>query len=603
MKNGMKFLAIFMVFCMVIAGTVACGSSQTTESETTASSSTSGSAATSDTATTPAAVDYSKAEPVTFDVFSQTANFTGAQGGWFGKILKDKFNLTLNVISGQGEGLSLFQTRSAAGSLGDIIIFGSNIQNFVDSITAGLLMDMTSLLASEGKFITETYPLAVERMRTDYGNGTAVYGLPNNCTTEKATTSSDGNDMTYGNYLVWSAYKAAGSPQINTLEDLLPVLQKMQQAVPVASNGKKTYGFSLFKDWDGTMMSNAKQYACCYGVDEWGYLLVNATGDKYESILDPNGLYYRNLKFYHDANKLGLLDPDSATQTFSDMTDKLKYGQILANWWPWCCQGQYNTAANVAKTADHEPDGYVLIPIKDQKIYSNGFYPSGSNYEIAIGSKCKDPSRAMALLNWLYSPEGAETSYDGPRGLTWELVGGKGVLTEFGKVAVLDPKTEVSADWGGGTYEDGQNKLNDFRFVAENTTDPNTGEPYIYSRWTSYNVSTDLMVEWSEKIGGGAKTVHEFLEKNNMITVAPGTNIQNPVLDTDTTTKSNNVRTIIRKYSWLMVMTKDDTEFNNYWNQMITEAKQQGIDDIDKVYIAQWEKLRDARAEAAATAQ
>lgn len=594
MKKAKSFLAISIALAMVV-GMTACNGNGSSSSESTASGDSSTTAAAAE------AKDWSKADPITFDVFSQTANFNGEQGGWFGKILKDKFNVTLNIISGQGEGQNLFTTRSAAQDLGDIIIFGSNIQNFVDSATAGLLTDMVPLLEKEGQFVTETYPLAVNRMKKDYGEGTKVWGLPNQCTTEKATVSLDGNDLTYGNYMLLSAYKAAGSPKINTLEDILPALQKMQKAVPTASNGKSTYGFSLFKDWDGRIMCTAKQFCCVYGYDEWGFLLVNAMGDKYESVLADDGQYYRNLKLYHDANKLGLLDPDSATQDHATLGDKLKAGQILCDWWPWDCQGQYNTQERVTKSESNpNPDGYVLVPIADQKIFSNGFSPSGGNYQVAIGSKCDDPERAMALINWLYTPEANELIQNGPKGLTWELKDGKPVMTEEGLSIVKNPKSDMPAEYGGGTYEDGQCKLADFKFVAENGTDPNFGEPYLYSRWSSYSTDTDLMKEWSSTIGEGAATVHEYLDSKKQVAVAPGTAIQTPTLDTDTTTKQNSIQDVIRNYSWKMVMTKDDKEFDSYWASMKKEAKELGIDDVDKVYLAQYEKLKQARADAAA---
>jgi len=558
-------------------------------------------------ATSSGATDYSKADAETLTVFSQTANFTGTQGGWFAKILKDKFNVTLKIISGQGDGANLYNTRSASGDLGDIIIYGSNIQNFTDSITAGLLTDLTPLLATDGQYVQKTYPKSIEYMKETYGNKTAVYGIPNNLATEKATESSDGNDLTYGNYMLWSAYKAAGSPTISTLEDLLPALKKMQTAHPKADNGKKTYGFSLFKDWDGTMMSNAKQYTCMYGYDEWGFMLIYADGSKEESILDPNGQYYRNLKLYHDANKEGLLDPDSYAQSQSDFQTKLQNGQILSDWWQWCCQPQYNTTERTASSYSNSTtgvsgaDGYVLIPISDEKIITNGFKPAGANYEVAIGSKCADKNRAMAVINYMYTPEGAESTYDGPEGLNWELKDGKPTLTDFGKKALFDPaNSTVSDDYGGGKYQDGQNKLGDFKFVAQYSNDPNFSEPFYYDAWSSYNsTTTDLMKDWSAAITDGEVVTHKFLDKNNQTIVIPGTTVQEPVLTTEVSAAKTTVSTIIRKYSWKMVMTTSDTEFTTYWNSMISEAKAAGIDDVDEQYMAQWKLLAAARKEAA----
>lgn len=591
MKKLKQILTVSLAAALMLS-TAACKSQNTSSANSSKSAST---------------TDFSNATPIKLTVFSQTANFSGTQGGWFAKILKDKFKVTLQIISGQGDGANLYQTRSASGNLGDIIIFGSNIQNFTDSVKANLLTDLTPYLSTQGKYIKEHYPKAISRMKTDYGSGKAVYGLPNSVSANKATDSSDGNDLTYGNYMLWSAYKAAGMPTINTLEDLLPALQKMQKAHPKADNGKKTYGFSLFKDWDGDLMSNNKQYTCLYGYDEWGFNLIKADGSEFQSILDTKGQYYRNLKLYFHANQQGLLDPDSYAQSQSDHSEKLKNGQILTNWWAWDCQSQYNTAERTSNSYKNTTtgvtgaDGYVFIPVKDEKIISNGFSPSGVNYEICIGSKCADKARAMALINWMYSPEGVETAFDGPKGLTWNIKDGKPYVTDFGKTALLNPKSKIDSKWGGGTYEDGQDKLNDFKCVAENSTDPTFGEPYLYSRWTSYQsaTQTDLIKEWSSKIAGGAKTVHEYCENNNQIDIAPGTAIQTPVLSTSVATTENNVKSIITTYSWKCAMSKTQSEFDTNWNTMVKQAKAAGIASVDSAYKAQWQKLAAARKAAA----
>ena len=61
---------------------------------------------------------------IVVDVFDSLANVQGIQSGWFAKIVKDKFNMELNIIAPNvsGGGDTLFEVRSAAGNLGDLII-------------------------------------------------------------------------------------------------------------------------------------------------------------------------------------------------------------------------------------------------------------------------------------------------------------------------------------------------------------------------------------------------------------------------------------------------------------------------------------------------
>ena len=555
---------------------------------------------------TASSTNYSKAKPITLEVFSQTANYSGTQGGWFGKILKDKFKVTLKIISGQGVGANLYTTRSAAGNLGDIIIMG-DLNKFNDAVKAGLVADITSLAPKYASYVTKNFPKAISRMKTDFGKGKKIYGFPSEVATEKATVSSDGPDLWFSNFMLYSAYMKAGAPKINTMEDLLPVVQKMQKARPIADNGKKTYGFSLFKDWDGSLMTSAKQYACIEGGwDEWGFNLVSPSGDKIQSLLDKNGQYYRNLKFYHNASKMGLVDPDSYAQTESDWATKLQNGQTLTCWWN-LCEGQYNTEQHTAanwkntSTGVTGPDGYVMVPIKDEKVRTDGFAPAGANYAMAVGSKNADKPRTVALINWLYSPEGMECSFNGPKGVTWttDKNGKNPRLTSLGKAAVNNPSTKMPTSAGGGTYQDGQDKLADFHCVNYNSKDPKTGEAYIYSAWKSYqSAPTALVKAWSKNIAGGASNVHEYLNKNKQLGVVIGSQIHTPQLSTTQTTESNSIQSIVRQYSWKMAMTTSDSEFDSDWAALVSQAKQAGLADVDKTFQSQYKKLKASRAAA-----
>ena len=72
---------------------------------------------------TAAASEVSHDSEYTVDFYDVAANFQGVQSGWYGKIVKDKFNMNLNIIAPQvsGDGAALYQTRCAAGALGDLM--------------------------------------------------------------------------------------------------------------------------------------------------------------------------------------------------------------------------------------------------------------------------------------------------------------------------------------------------------------------------------------------------------------------------------------------------------------------------------------------------
>lgn len=83
-------------------------------------------------------------EPLKIDIFDNAANYQGEQNGWFAQVVKKKFNLTLNILSPQVSGDSLYKTRAASGNLGDLMII--NNDQLGDCIKAGLVMDISKMI-------------------------------------------------------------------------------------------------------------------------------------------------------------------------------------------------------------------------------------------------------------------------------------------------------------------------------------------------------------------------------------------------------------------------------------------------------------------------
>ena len=200
-------------------------------------------------------------ETYQIEVLSQLSNFAGTQGGWYGKVLKDKFGLELNITAPNlAGGAAKFATLMASGDLGDIIAFGNDGQEYRDAIKAGLLLDWTKdgLLEKYGKDILATVPKAIEKNKKNFGDGKAVYGVGSEAS-NMPSGPSDGNTMTYQVDMRWDLYQKLGSPKMTEMEDILPVLKKMQELEAKSDSGKPTYGLSLWGDWDGNYMTLAKQ--------------------------------------------------------------------------------------------------------------------------------------------------------------------------------------------------------------------------------------------------------------------------------------------------------------------------------------------------------
>ncbi len=555
-------------------------------------------AATPSAGGTAAAFPTAWADELTIDVFDGLANQMGVQPGWFAKLVKDRFNLKLNVIAPNvaGGGDTLYNTRVAAGNLGDLIVTdkGEKLDELVDG---GLLADAASHYP--GMVATKRFNAAVVKLN-DGKDGT--YAFPTQVSGLKPTDPSEGIDPTFGPFLRWDLYAMAGYPAIATLEDLLPVLKQMQDASPAAANGKRVYAISLFKDWDGNMMNNAKQPACFYGYDEVGFVLAKADGSDYQSIVDTNSAYVRNLKWFYQANKLGLVDPDSTTQNYDTLFSKIQKGQVLFSFWPWQGQSAFNTEKNL-----QAGKGFMIAPLADMRVFSYGAEVYGGKQVMAIGSKAKDPQRIAAFVNWLYSSEGVYTNNSqtmgaaGPRGLTWDLNASKQPeLNAFGMQVLAGDGGTVPADWGGSTYKDGASWLNT-TLVVPVDTDPETGFPFSYKMWETFQKATTnpLSQGWSERMGGAATTM-DYLKKNNMLMVAPGASFTTPTDSSEIQTIRNQVKAIIVQQSWKMSFAKDDAEFGSLLSDMQKTTEGLGYAKVLEVDMATAKAQNDARVAIAA---
>lgn len=519
-------------------------------------------------------------EFIVVDVFDMFANYQGIQSGWFGEIVKKKFNMELNIIAPNvaGGGDTLYDIRAAAGNLGDLIICKGVNGELQDLVNAGLVYNMESDL--QGKEIMK-YQTAIENLNSNVQQK-GIYAIPSQVSENPPNVPSEGVEPGYGPYIRWDLYKELGYPELNTIEDLLPVLKQMQSLYPVAENGAKIYGFSFFKDWDDNMMNAVKQPCCMYGYDEYGVVLVKADGSDYQSIIEDDSLYVRMLNFYFEANQLGLVDPESVNQNYDQCFEKYRNGQILFSPWPWLGQAAYNTIANM-----EAGKGFMMAPVEDMQIYSYGCYPYGNQDNvIAVGSQAKDPQRLVDFINWLYSEEGIMANganllgaAAGPEGLTWEMGEDGPYLTEFGKEALLNGgEIEVPEEYGGGTWEAGASTLNYKPVVQCEKSD--SGYYYYYNMWDSVkelDVSA-LTVDWREKMG--ADTTMEYLQKNNKILVSLGTAYVAPVENSDQSTIRNQCKRAIQNYSWEMIFAPDRESFENLLDEMQATVKSYGYDTI-----------------------
>ena len=585
-------LTSVMTASMILSG---CGGSTSTEapaesqseaaevpaSDSASEESVSTEAASEDSASAPAA---NHDEELTLEVYDVAANYQGLQTGWFGKILKDKFNLVLNIIAPQvsGDGEALYQTRTAAGNLGDIILLDN--ADMVECVDVGLVADISGDIQNYPNLMK--YWEQIEMFNEGIGDG--VWAIPTEMNTNGPTAYMSETAGTMPR-LPWDFYTELGRPELNTLDDLLQVLADMQAAHPTNEAGDPAYGITMWKDWDSTSIENVNQLTKWYGQEVNGSVMIGYD-NSITPLTDKEGAYYKMLKFFFQANQMGLIDPDSATQDWNSACDKMKTKRTYLVWNNWM-QGFTNSP-----TIGEAGANYMGIPIADMQVFqtSDTYYGSGRCFAIGAQVSEENKLRILEFLDWLASPEGLMKQHIGNEGTIYTVnEDGTCTLTEDGynrfTSEILIPEEE-----GGGNWTDGNNQINQW-IVSGFEINPNTGETYSSDLWASYleKNNTKTTQEYNEHFD--CKNEVDYLEKNGMMSPVPSVNL---ILDIDTTDIGlirSQCKTIVCDSSWQAVFAADEAEFEAIWDNMCTQLEGFGWQQLVEFDTAKYQPVIEAR--------
>ena len=288
-----------------------------------------------------------KNEIVTLDVYSQLANYSGVQTGWIADILKDKFKVKLNIIP---DGDGVYETRMEDGNLGDIVVWGNDSDKYPTAVKNGLLYDWNedNILKDYGPYIKKHMHDAIKKnqeLTSTITNGAkdTLYGFGHNV----ATSSEDHESFFYTWDVRWDLYKKLGYPEVKNLDDFETLMKNMVKECPTDDSGNKTYAVSLWPDWDDAMVMYVKATATAYyGYDELGCGLYDPQNGKFHDALEKNGPYLQMLKFYNNLYQDGLIDPDSMTQTYDKMIEKVQNGGTMFSIFNYSGSLAYNKKAH-----------------------------------------------------------------------------------------------------------------------------------------------------------------------------------------------------------------------------------------------------------------
>ncbi len=271
-------------------------------------------------------------ELLTIDVYDDAANYNGIQSGWFAKVVRDKFNIELNIIASQVVGNTIYATRAEEGNLGDILVVDK--AKFPEIVEAGLARDISDKIV-ECENIMQ-FKTQIDKYNQGLtGEEGKYYGIPTEMTDTAPDTLTD--DVIYSSPMLrWDLYKAIGAPKLENLNDLLDALEKIHEIHPTNDDGDPAYPFSLWPDWDGNdnMIgpANVVQLTTWYGEKLKGSAMLKPDYT-FSPLYNRENAYYKITKFLNQANQRGLVDPDSGTQNWDNACAKMSSRRVDVMWY------------------------------------------------------------------------------------------------------------------------------------------------------------------------------------------------------------------------------------------------------------------------------
>ena len=529
---------------------------------------------------------------LTIDVYDDAANYNGIQTGWFAKVIKDRFNIELNIIASQVVGNTVYATRSEEGNLGDIIVVDK--AKFPEIVEAGLAKDISDKLPECENIMKFKDQIDVFNKGLTGEEG-KYYGIP----TEMTDTAPDAltDDVIYSSPMLrWDLYKAAGAPELKNLDDLLDVLKKIHELHPVNEDGDPAYPFTLWADWDGNDnmigIANVVQLTTWYGEKLKGSAMLKPDYT-FSPLYERENAYYKITKFLNKANQMGLVDPDSGTQPWDTVASKLSTGRADVMWYSWQT-GFWNSVDRL-----NAGTGFIFIPVGDQNYYADAdrYYGSDRMFGIGAGVEGEKYERIMAFLDWYASPEGVTFQHDGIEGLNY-TVGEDGKFIPYKDNALMD-NLPVPEEYGAGGYSDGNNQINQW-IVSSICVNPLTGERFAQKYWQSYKdmTMTEMKKEWQEKFG--AEDSVDWMKKNGKLLASPSVDFTPAADSNDFIALRSDVNKALCEYTWNLIMTcATDEEFEALWDEMIVQLDGFGYKELYQHDIEVWQPEVDAKKAAA----
>lgn len=360
-------------------------------------------------------------EPVTLTIWNTEVLTPGIQTNEVAQEIEKRLGIKMDIVQGDAQKFSILV---AGGELPDIIYTNPAQQNTASNnlITSGQIIALDDLVDEYGENIKANFPDRLEFSKQFASNGEdKIYYLPVRAyEADKEHPNISYSIENLGLEIRWDIYQAIGCPEISTTDDFLNVLKQMQDYAREndMADGKQVYAISGWSDWGlwPWWLANVR---------EMGYLdLANDTIFKYEDQsvegVFTSDAFWDSLSFYNKAYNMGIVDPEAFTMKNDQFWEKCQNGQTLMAYASW----QSENINKAFLSNGHEDWSFQKVP-NDGYEYIYGIVTTnaplglGVEYANAITTNCEHPEKAMELLDFFNSEEGARLLYSGVEGVHW----------------------------------------------------------------------------------------------------------------------------------------------------------------------------------------
>ncbi len=403
------------------------------------------------------------------------------------KYWQEKFNITVDFQKPDSDAAAKLNVMISAGDLPDSIMMDRGVDN-AKLAELGLLVDLAPLMEKNPNLKDNV----AENTREQLKLGGKLYAIPN----WSRIGPTGGNDSWIYNGRL---YAAAGSPALNTFEDLYAYATKIKKDVPKNNEGLTTYPVMFASD--GTAHPVARSFFRSFGgvLDGW-YSLQNGA---YK-------LAVRDATFKAatmEANKWwreGLLSETQFTDTGDQIVEKLVAGRIALAYYDFS-QNENNKFRTILKETFPDDTYEVVSPYpyppangltKDQ-IFADIKTSIGWNVT-CITTSAKDPQRIYDLWSYLLTQEACIEQMYGPKGNNWDTLDDKG-LPVLKKAESELTSEEIDALGAWFWMIPGQSDHVDMTKFAVNAAQPAEKQNWVITNQA--NVFTPIMFMDDEFIG------------------------------------------------------------------------------------------------------